>query len=455
MTRCIIQGHIIAEERLLKNYFLLIEDGIIHSIVRRDPGGHGERIDARRMFVLPGFRDQHIHDVFSQLSALEKTEEEMKRRFRFTCQALARGGTTGVYLATFGGPLEQIEAYCRGAKCWMDDPENGRCGAKLLGIHIEGTFINDECRGAQPAEYCLIPTRDDCLAALNHIHATGAARIANIVPDYGEASLAMMRHARRLGLLVGAGHTKADADQLRGAFERHGLQFMVHFTNGPIGQSFKPFGGGGTFEGALGLPIVKELIPDRLHVDERYLMDILKRMEERWGLDKIVAVTDASFPIAEEIPEGEFRIGSTIACADRENLCLRTMAFLQPDGTRTPAPPHTLCGSLLTMDRAFAHLLTLFTKDIRGHWFDHRAMPLDEAIIKAAKICSTHQAILDGSINETGSLAIGKKADIVIGSLENRDGELSFHVFKTLIDGYNLFDKNSFETDGSPADSRI
>lgn len=438
MKRTIVHGQVVTPAKVLDHAYLEIQEGSIHSIALEKPADDSSIVETNGAYILPGFRDQHIHDWLGQKNSPSQQPEEITGRFRHIMQALVRQGITGAYIATFGDTLENLEHYCRGAKLWMDDPCNGTEGAKLLGIHIEGTFLNDRCRGAQPAEHCLIPTRDDCLSAIGRLHATGAARVVNIVPDYGEESLKTIARARELGILTGAGHTNAPADLLRQAFDEYGLQFMVHFTNGPTGQSFKPFGGGGAFEGGMDIPIFKELILDRAHVDRRYVLDIMKRTEERWGLDKIVGITDATFPNPEEIPSGEFYIGTTIARRDETGGYLRAIQYRQEDGSLQSAPRNTLCGSVLSMNQAFANLVTLFTQDIQGHWFDHQAIPLNDAVVKAARICATHQTMLNGNHDKTGSVENGKSADLTIGNLERLNGEYTFHVRHVFIQGQQI-----------------
>ncbi len=433
-----IKGSIVTKDEYLQHHKIIINDSNIQSVaaLKKIPESSDSDIET---LILPGFRDQHIHDWVGQSMAATQPEEALVERLGLVMQSLARDGVTGVYLATFGGPLEILERYCQAARKWMDHPDNGHTGAKLLGINIEGTFLNVECRGAQPAEYCLVPPKDDCIHTLDRLFDTGSVKLINIAPDYGEPSLKIIRHASDLGLIVGAGHTKASAELIRRAYEESGLKFMVHFTNGPTGQSFKPFDDGGAFEGAMDSPIHKELIVDRKHIDERYLLDIIRRTEQRWGFDKIIAVTDALFPIKQEIPEGEFTIGSTIAHRDTTGNYLSAAAYMDQDGSRIAAPDNTLCSSLLSMDHAYDNLVSMLTRPVQGHWFDHPAMPPEIAFVRAAKLCATHQAVLDDNCHDTGSIKAGKKADLVIGLIKKKGDGYSFKVKETFVDGVKVF----------------
>ncbi|MDX9754817.1 MAG: hypothetical protein RBU29_12705 [bacterium] len=401
-----MEGHIVTDSGFLEHHRLWIQDGRILSIEPISHPGLDENL-----FILPGWRDQHIHDLFGQQMAAHHPAL-LAERFHAVTQTLGRHGVTGVYLATFGDTVDNLETYCRAARQWMDSSANGRAGAKLLGIHLEGSFLNRECRGAQPAEHIWLPTEMDCGAILERLCQTGAVRLVNIVPDHGLPSLLLIQKARQLGLMVGSGHTKASATLLKQAYEEYGLQYLVHFTNGPTGQSFKPFGGGGAFEGGMNCPIVKELIPDGYHIDPRYVRDIIHRCEERWGEKQIIAVTDALTPLSDQLGSQEIQIGSTIAQIDPSRNALFTTAYRQPDGSRLPAPPGTLCGGIQLLDQIFENLLNLFTHEMEGYWLRHPALPFAQALGKASRLCSTNQALLEENTT-TGILAPDHVADCI------------------------------------------
>lgn len=444
MSRIVLYGHIVTEDTLLENHYLTMDNGRIESISQNEPDGNFQKLEiGEDCVILPGFRDPHTHDVNGQLASPHQNEDTIAERFGTVMRAYAANGVTAVYVATFGAPLEELERYCRGAKLWMDCEQNGNHGTRLLGINIEGSFINEECRGAQSAEYCFMPHRMDCIAAVDRLYQTGAVKMMNIVPDYGEASLAVIKYANDAGILVGSGHMKPEAQLLQRAYSECGLQYMVHFTNGPMGQSFKPFGGGNAFEGAMTTPIVKEMILDLTHIDGRYVLDMIKRNDERWGDEKIIAITDACFPLDDEVPDGEFQIGTTMARKDHEMNCLRAAAYIQPDGGTVPAPPNTLCGSIVKMNQVFANLVSLFTQEMEGIWYHHPAMKMEDAVVKAAKLCAANQSQLDGTYTVTGNLAAGKQADITVGKLNNTHNRFALDIYHTFIGGDSVYSKDT------------
>lgn len=440
MTTYVLRGNIVTETDVLENHFLTINDGIIEKISQNEPIGSIDVIECDDdCVILPGFRDPHTHDMPGQVSSCNQDENTIAERFGAVMRGYAANGVTAVYTATFGAPVEELVHYCNGARQWLDHPDNGRTGTRFMGMNIEGSFLNEECRGAQPAEFCFMPHKMDCIGAVNQLYKTGSVKMINIVPDYGEPSLATIKHARSLGIMVGSGHLKPDADLLQRAIDECDLQYMVHFTNGPTGQSFKPFGGGNAFEGAMNAPIIKELILDLTHIDKRYVLDMIYRNDERWGEDKTIAITDAIFPAEEEIPVGEFEIGTTVAMRDVDYNCLRTVAYIQDDGSRKPAPQNQLCGSILRMNQAFENLVGLFTQNITGIWYDHPAKTVEDAVIKTARLCATNQSKLDGSYTNNGRIAEGKQADLIIGKLQHTSNQYSFDVLQTWVNGKQVY----------------
>ena len=100
--------------------------------------------------VLPGFIDQHVHGaggcdtMDKSLSALQSMST-----------TLAKEGTTGFLATTMTQSKENIINALSSVKKCCDLPIKN--GAKLLGAHLEGPFISDECVGAQPKEHVAKP----------------------------------------------------------------------------------------------------------------------------------------------------------------------------------------------------------------------------------------------------------------------------------------------------------
>lgn len=401
---------------------IAIENSIISKIGKNIK--IGESINCNGLFIVPGFRDQHIHDLKGSLSDISV------KRISKVAQALVKHGVTSIKLATIAMPHRKLLEYLKNIKSYISSAKNGAEGARVEGAHVEGTFIREECAGAQPKEYIIEPWRAEAKFLLKELIEVGSVKLINIAVDFGSD---LVEYASSRGIIVGCGHSKASARQLEDGWKR-GLRYIVHMTNGAMGQSFKPFNGGGTYEGALTLPLALELIIDGYHIDLRYVSDIIERCIQKGRIHDIIAITDAIFPIEEEIPDGEFKVFSVIGCrGDKENVLL-VKRYMDSDGLWKSPTPGTLFGSLLTMDKAFENLLNLFTRDFSGFMIDRPARSFEEAIVLASLITSTNQAKLEG-LNSVGVISEGSSADLAVLSINGSPEAYKVQVVKTIVGG--------------------
>lgn len=372
----------------------------------------GEVLDCSGCYVVPGLREQHMHDI----NGLTKHPDDPSRIGK-VAEALIGQGVAAFNLATSAMPMDELLTYLRTCKAYMDSGENGLEGARLEGAYVEGTFINRACAGAQPPDFIVHPDEPEARGMLDAMLETGAVRLVNIVPDFGTDLIA---YAASREVVVGCGHTRAPARLVEEALHR-GLRFIVHMMNGAMGRSFKPFDGGGAYEAALTLPLYVELITDGYHVDFRYVSDIVERRVQRGRMHEVVAVTDQAFPIRSEVPEGEFRIFSTVCFKHPTEDVLVTKGYLDESGAIRPVPPNTLCSSLLTMDRAFQNLVNMFTVRHSGFMIDVEARGLVEAVWLASQLTSTNSARLEG-LADRGVVEEGKLADLTVLRVEGEPG---------------------------------
>ncbi|MFQ6095119.1 MAG: hypothetical protein ACE5NN_03140 [Candidatus Bathyarchaeia archaeon] len=419
-----LQKVLIVTPRAVSKSDLLIKDGYISRI--GGGLGEGEVLDCSGCYILPGFRDQHIHDI---KGFMEKATDP--GRLSKVSRALASQGVTAFLIATLAAPTKSLTQYLRTIKGYMDSGRNGLEGARVEGVHVEGTFIRRECAGAQPCEYIIPPNSPGAKETLDAMVKTGAVRLVNIIPDFG---VDLIEYAASKGVIVGCGHCLAMADQLADAF-KSGLRYIVHLTNGAMGRSFKPFGGGGTYEGALVLPLFVELILDEYHIDFRYVSDIIWRRIQQGRGHEIIAVTDGIYPIEEEIPKEGFRMFSTLCVESEDKGVFVVKGRVGEDGSLSPVPPSTLCSSKLTMDKAFENLLNLLTVNFKGFMIDREALRLHEAMRYASLFTSSNQALLQGALNKTGSIEVGKLADLTVLRVEGEPGTYKLKVEKTLVAG--------------------
>lgn len=424
---------------------IILENGVISYIGKRlDETDHFEVVDAAGHYVVPGFVDIHCHGGggFDLTSGRYDTKKECfdedTAQYQDSLEELmgimAGNGTTRVMLSTIAAPMERLEVVLSELAKYVDGDRNAQSGADLCGAFIEGTFVRfPEFAGAQNPEYFSEPNTE-VFERLNSA-ASGHIRYVNVVPEYGDSALELTEYLTELGVLVGAGHCSCPAEMYDQAIKK-GLRIAVHFTNGPTGSSFKPFGGGSVLQSVLtSNKVYAELIADGYHINPAYVMDILHRK----GVNRVVAITDGFFPA------GAKDIGEFVAAG------IKGRVSDNGEYLEVVEKDNTLFGSVLNMRVAFSNWVSWLTRPMRGIWVDeHLPLETDEAVLMASRLCSINPAKVMGILEPVsrhlgekledyvGSLEVGKRADVVILKLNGTEGEYKAEVNSVFVKGKHV-----------------
>ena len=314
-----------------------------------DPADNGDD------YVIPGFIDLHVHggggrDVMQGGDAL------------YTIAALhARHGTTSLLATTMTAPLDDITAALQAIAAAMAAPRPG--AARVLGVHLEGPWINPGKLGAQPD--C---ARSGALAEVLRLAACAPLKLITLAPEM-EGHLALIQALSEAGLTVQVGHTLGSYEDGVAALA-HGASGFTHLFNAMTGMHHRAPGMAGA---ALAHATYAELIPDLLHVHPGAIKVALR------AIPRLYCVTDST--AATGMPDGPYLLGSQTV-----HKCLGGVRL--PDGT--------LAGSTLTMDQALRNLVGL-------------GLTLADASARVATFAADYLGLL-----ERGRLAIGCHADLVV-----------------------------------------
>ncbi|MBN2583428.1 MAG: amidohydrolase family protein [Planctomycetes bacterium] len=394
-------------------------------------GGSRQTIDAGGKVLLPGFVDIHTHGYEGfdfTLGLYDAATDSFDGSPERSLEALGRYvtrmaelGVTTTYLATMAAETETLRRRLSLLETFLKSPP---AGTRVLGAFLEGTFVNDKMVGAMNPD--LVHRPDGAL--FDHINETGQVKLCLVTPEFDQAALTLVRHLGRRGVVCGAGHTQATAEQIVAA-RRAGLRYMVHFLNGPTGTSFKPFHGGGAVEGALAdEKLYCELIADGYHVNPRYARDLIARK----GFERIIAVSDAMFAAG--------------ARGLRTFQVNGVYGVVGPGGKylQVAHSPQTLFGSCLNMPTAFGNLVSWLTAGGPGVWvMHHPGVGVDEALTAAALMTSGNPCRMMGLDKRLGigSIATGRRADLVLADLKGKPGDFRLEVHRTWIDGREVYAK--------------
>ena len=311
--------------------------------------------DEAHAFVLPGFIDSHVHggggrDTMEGGDAIDVIARMHVRR-----------GTTSLLATTMTAPLPELELAMSalGAAC-----QTRRSGAaRVLGVHLEGPYINPRKLGAQPDF-----VRPAAIAEILALHALAPIVLITLAPEL-PGNLDIIPALRAAGFRVQIGHTLGTYEDGVAALER-GAGGFTHLFNAMSGMHHRAPGIVGA---ALAHARHAEIIPDLLHVHPGALHAALR------AIPGLFCVTDST--AATGMPDGEYRLGS-----HRVTKCMGGVRL--PDGT--------LAGSTLTMDQALRNLVTL-------------GLTLREASLRV----STHAADYLG-LDNRGRIDEGHHADLVV-----------------------------------------
>jgi N-acetylglucosamine-6-phosphate deacetylase len=343
--------------------WLLAEGGQIRDLGEGQPpelSGAARRVDAQGHALLPGFVDLHVHGAMGH-EVMDADPDGLREMARF----YARHGVTAFLPTTWTASRQAIDRALAAVAAVMG-PVAG--GATILGVHLEGPYLNEKKCGAQDVRAIRRAQREEALGWLE----TGLVRLVALAPEFGE-NLWLIEECARRGVTVSAAHTTAGYDEMRRAVEA-GLRQVTHCFNAMVGLGHRELG---TVGAALALPeLTCELIADNLHVHPE-VMNILVKVK---GPDGVILITDAIRGAG--MPEGEYAI-------DDRAVLIRDGAVRLPDGT--------LAGSILTMERALANIRAATGRSLAELW------PLS----------SRNAARAIGATNK-GSLDAGLDADLVL-----------------------------------------
>jgi N-acetylglucosamine-6-phosphate deacetylase len=368
----IYASRILTPQDELRDCVIVVEVGRITGIGHRDevhiPPGAKDYV-ASGMTVVPGFVDVHIHgagghDVMEgDAAALDKITS-----------TVARFGTTSIVATTVTAPVEDtcrsLEGIAQYIHAHESTADNSRFGADILGIHLEGPFINPGRRGVHPVESIAAPSVE--ILEKFRAAAGGLIKILTIAPEMPGA-LKLVAAAIADGIVVALGHTDADYAQARAAIQA-GARHAVHVYN-----AMRPFThrDPGVISAILtDADVTAEIIADGVHVAGPAIQVLLGTK----GFDTVLLVSDGT--AATGMRDGSYKLGNF-------DVAVKDGVVRNSEGK--------LAGSTLTLDRAVRYLVDL-------------GVPMVDAI-RMATILPARRLGLAG---KKGIIAVGADADLVV-----------------------------------------
>jgi N-acetylglucosamine-6-phosphate deacetylase len=359
-----LRGQIVTDYEVWPEGTLLLGDGSISDVSPDDSlvADAHEVHDYDEALILPGFVDLQVNGAFGVDVASESS------RLPELSEALLSTGVTS-YLPTVISSPEGIYEEALPAIGAAGTPGGSSPGAEVLGVHLEGPFINLQKRGAHAAAYIARPDTEFLARLLD----LGPVRMITLAPELEGADRLMDLAANR-GVVVSAGHSDVAFEPAYGALDGQVIG-VTHLFNAMSAMHHREPGLPGA---AFAHPrAVCGLIADGLHVHPE-MVGLAFRM---LGPDRVCLVTDAI--AATGMDDGEYRLATRTVYADGGVPRLGSGA---------------IAGSVLTMKEAFKNILA----------FTGCTVP------EAARMTSTSPARLVGEGRRKGRLVPGYDADVTV-----------------------------------------
>ena len=334
--------------------------------------------------VIAGFIDQHVHGA-GGADAIDGTEQALET----IANSLATEGTTSFLATTMTQSVECISTALKSVKSYMQ--KNLKTGAKIVGVHLEGPFISDKHKGAQPLEYI---AKHDAKVFDKYFEDSGnSIKIVSLSPE-SEGAKEFIEHLVSKGVVASAGHTDAKYEDMEKAVS-WGLSNVTHTFNAQKGLHHRDVG---TVGSALLFDSLNcEAICDTIHLSVPAIKLLIKNKPH----DKLTLITDSMR--AKHLSDG-------ISDLAGQKVIVKNGEARLEDGT--------LAGSTLPMNVAIKNLVLKCNVPFTD--------AVDFATVNPAKNLKMFDTI--------GSIEVGKNADFAV-----LDGEFNVHL--TVRDGNIIYKK--------------
>ncbi len=229
--------------------------------------------------IYPGLIDTHSHGCLG-FDASDKEDNLAKM-----AQYQLMHGITTWYPTTVTISLEDLEKA-------VNRNTDIAGVANIPGFHMEGPFINVNCKGAQNAAHV---ARAD-IDAFNRCNKNGKVKKITVAPECD----GVLEFIEKCPALVSIGHTACDYDTAKEAFAR-GAKCLTHtFNTMPPIHHRNP---GPICAGADASGVWAELIADGIHVHPSAVRMLIKL----YGEDRVILISDSVR--AAGLPDGEYDLG--------------------------------------------------------------------------------------------------------------------------------------------------
>jgi N-acetylglucosamine-6-phosphate deacetylase len=354
------------EEYLNNSSILISNDEIIEiGSLTGVEGPFDQIIDCSDLgWVLPGMIDVHIHGA-NGTDVMDATQEALANM----CAVLPKEGTTSFLATTMTHSVDHIESALTNIGEFLK--QEMQDGAEILGVHLEGPFINVDKRGAQLKDHIQTPSIEK-FKKWNHL-AGDSIRLVTMAPEK-DKDFVLIKYLTQNGVVVSMGHTNGTYQEITDAIN-NGVTHATHLFNGMSGIHHRDVG-------VAGAALLSDKVSVEMILDGHHLTSEIVNMTYRLkGPDRIILITDAMR--AKCLVSGVYDLGG-------QKVNVKDGKPINEEGS--------LAGSVLKLKNGRDNFAKWVTNDIEV----------------LTKITATNPAKQLGVYHRKGSLQKGKDADIIL-----------------------------------------
>jgi N-acetylglucosamine-6-phosphate deacetylase len=339
-----------------KNAVLITEDGLIKNVVSKEDYGNKSYIDLNESWLVPAFIDLQIYGANKKLFAVYPTLNALQDLYEY-----CKNGGTILFQPTLA--TNTVQVFQKGIDTVREYWSKG--GKGVIGLHLEGPWLNPEKRGAHPKDFIHSPSLKEAEELLEY--GKGVISMITIAPEV--CSKKVIELILSYGITISAGHSNATYQQAVAALDS-GVTAITHLFNAmsPLHHRAPGLVGAAFTHSS----VMASIIPDGFHADYAAVQIAAKQMK-----DRLFVITDAVTETTEGLYHHKLQDNKYTANG-------------------------ILSGSALTMHKAFLNLVR------------HANISIDDAI----KMCSLYPAQVMGLAGQYGKIAPGYKAQFLV--LDNK-----------------------------------
>ena len=369
--KVVFNGTVVTPTHQINDGVVVIQDKRIIDVGKRGEIAEPEdakRIDAGGHYIVPGMIDIHVHGSYGA-DVMDATDEAYTTMSDF----FVTRGVTAFVATALTMPDANFMAIL---ECISNIRRNGNLrGAEVLGVHMEGPFINVEQKGCHPVDLIVEPKPEQYMAYFEY---KDVIKQMTLAPELKGAAQ-LVRDLVQSGILAAAGHTNGIYREMLPAIDagiKHAVHFFCNMGNFRRDNLKRVAGAMETL--LFDDRISTELIADGWHVGDT-LMKLTVKVK---GIDRVCFVTDAM--TAAGMPPGRYFVGNVEAIVEGGIARL-------PDNT-------AYASSVTTMDVCVRNGITR----------------MDLPFADSVRMATLTPATIIGIADYKGSLEKGKDADVVI-----------------------------------------